>query len=79
MCRQSGESVINDWQIVKFLDEKKILEFFNLHSKQANQIKYMIACDVCEEWFHYECIGIKINSFREKEKYLCRSNFQLFF
>ena len=28
----------------------------------------MIACDQCNEWFHYDCVGIKGESEDEKDE-----------
>ena len=28
----------------------------------------MICCDLCEDWFHGECVGISIHKGREMEK-----------
>ena len=34
----------------------------------------MIECDNCEEWFHQECVGIKIkNNEKSDNKYMCRA------
>ncbi|XP_047145708.1 PHD finger protein 3 isoform X1 [Hydra vulgaris] len=30
--------------------------------------RFMICCDLCEDWFHGECVGISINKGREMEK-----------
>lgn len=32
----------------------------------------MICCDNCEEWYHYECMGIRNK--KDQDKYICRSN-----
>lgn len=52
ICRQGGESAINDIQIIKSLDEKNVEQFFNHHVKLQQQVKFMICCDMCEVWYH---------------------------
>jgi len=33
---------------------------------------FMIACDVCDDWFHGECVGISEEEGIKMEKYICR-------
>ncbi|CAD8133881.1 unnamed protein product [Paramecium octaurelia] len=71
-CRQGGESAITEFQILKSLHEKNVEQFFNYHTKLQQQVKFMIFCDNCEEWYHYECMGIKKQREQNQDKYNCR-------
>lgn len=31
----------------------------------------MIECDSCQEWFHYECLGLKANQAKSIKEYHC--------
>ncbi len=37
--------------------------------------RFMICCDVCEEWYHGECVGVSVKRGRQmtinKELYTC--------
>ncbi|CAK55976.1 unnamed protein product (macronuclear) [Paramecium tetraurelia] len=72
ICRQGGESAISDLQIIKSLNENNVQLFHQQCLKQQQQVKYMIFCDICEEWYHYECMGIKKLKEQSQDKYICR-------
>ncbi|CAD8046515.1 unnamed protein product [Paramecium primaurelia] len=71
-CRQGGESAITEFQILKSLHEKNVEQFYNYHTKLQQQVKFMICCDNCEEWYHYECMGIQKQREQQLDKYNCR-------
>lgn len=31
----------------------------------------MVACDICDEWFHGDCIGITPETAEQIKKYVC--------
>ena len=32
----------------------------------------MICCDVCENWFHYDCVGLDLESLDNIDSYVCQ-------
>jgi Zn finger protein HypA/HybF involved in hydrogenase expression len=39
--------------------------------KQKKKIREMISCDKCDEWFHFDCVGITAKT--AKRAFLCPS------
>jgi hypothetical protein len=31
----------------------------------------MIGCDVCDEWFHLDCVGLTLNEAQSIDRYVC--------
>ena len=30
-----------------------------------------VLCDICEEWYHYQCVGIDQNTFQSDSEWFC--------
>ena len=45
------------------------------HTAHFAPHRFMICCDICEEWFHGDCVGISVNQGRRMERagkeYIC--------
>jgi len=39
--------------------------------RKSHENGFMIACDVCDEWFHGKCVNISAAQGRRMEKYVC--------